>query len=229
MPSNHLILHCPLFLLPSIFPSIRVFSNELTLHIKWSKTIQLQHQSFQWIFRVYFLEDWLVWFLLLQFSSVTQLCPTLSHPMDCSVPGFPVLHHLPEFAQTHVHWVSDAIQASYPLFVIPFSSFLQSFPASGSFLVTQLFASGGQSIGALASASVLPMSIRSWFPLGLICLISLQSRGLSSVFSSTTVQKHQFLALSLLYGPALTSVHDCWKNRSFDYTDLSWQSDVSAF
>ena len=77
MPSNHLILHCPLFLLPSIFPSIRVFTNELTLHIKWSKMIQLQHQSFQWIFRVYFLEDWLVWFLLLQFSSVTQSCPTL--------------------------------------------------------------------------------------------------------------------------------------------------------
>ena len=79
MPSNHLILHCPLFLLPSIFPSIRVFSNELTLHIKWSKMIQLQHQSFQYSleFRVYFLEDWLVWFLLLQFSSVTQSCPTL--------------------------------------------------------------------------------------------------------------------------------------------------------
>ena len=103
------------------------------------------------------------------------------------------------------------------------------FPASGSFPVSPLFTSGGQIISASVLASVLPVNTRGWVPLGLTGLLSLQSKGLSSVFSSTTVQKHQFLALSLLYGPALTSVHDCWKNRSFDYTDLSWQSDVSAF
>ena len=76
--------------------------------------------------------------------------------------------------------------------VVPFSSYLQSFPARGSFLISQLFTSGGQSIGPSASASVLPISIQDWFPLGLTGLISLQSKGLSRVFSTTTVQKHQF-------------------------------------
>ena len=110
-----------------------------------------------------------------------------------------------------------------------FSSCLQSFPASGSFPMSLFFASGGQSIRASISASVPPLNIQGWFPLGLTGFISLQSKGLSSVFSSTIVQKHQFWALSLLYGPALSSVHDCWKNHSFDYTHLCWQSDVSAF
>ena len=114
----------------------------------------------------------------------------LCNPMDCSTPGFPVLHHLPEFAQTHVHWLGDAIQPSHP--VLPFSSCLQSFPPSGSFPMTQLFTSGGQSIGASASAPVLPMNIKGWFPLGLTGLISLLSKGLSRVFSSTTVQRYQF-------------------------------------
>ena len=94
-----------------------------------------------------------------QFSSVTQSCPTLCNPMDCSRPGLPVHHQLPEFTQTHVHRVSDAIQPSHPL-SSPFSSCPQSFPASGSFPMSQLFASGGQSIRASASASVLPMNIQ---------------------------------------------------------------------
>ena len=106
----------------------------------------------------------------------------------CSMPGFPVLHYLLEFGQTHIHWVNDAIQPSHP--VIPFSS-LQSFAASGSFPVSQLFASGGQSIGVSALASVLSMNIQDWFPLGLTGFISLLSKGLSRVFSSTIVQKHQ--------------------------------------
>ena len=118
MPSNYLILFCPLLLLPSIFPSIRVFSSESDLCIR------------------------------------------------------------------------------------------------------------GQSIGA--SASALPMNIQSWFPLGLTGLISLQSKGLSRVFSNITVQKLNSLALSLLYGPTLISVHDYWKNHSFDEMDLRWQSDVSV-
>ena len=100
-----------------------------------------------------------------QFSSVAHSCPTLCNPMDCSTPGLPVHHQLPELAQTHVHWVGDAI-LTISASVVPFSSRLQSFPASGSFPMSQLFASGGQSIGVLASTSVLPMSIQDWFPLG---------------------------------------------------------------
>ena len=85
-----------------------------------------------------------------------------------------------------------------------------------------------QSIGSLASTLVLPMNIQGWFPSGLTGLICLQSKGLSRVFSNTTVQKHQFFGANLLYGPALISIHDYWKNYSFDYTDLCRQTDVSA-
>ena len=102
----------------------------------------------------------------------------------------------------------------------PFSSHLQSFPSSESFPMSGLFASGGQSIGT--SASVLPVTIWSWFPLGLTGLISLLSKGLSRVFCSATIQKHQFFGLSHLYGTTLTSVHDYWKNHSFDCLDLCW-------
>ena len=123
-----------------------------------------------------------------QFSSVTQLCLTLCDSMDYSTPGLPVHHQLPEFTQTHVHWVGDAIQPSHP--VIPFSH-LQSFPASGSLQMSQLFKSGGQNIGVSPSASVLPMNIQGWFPLGWTGWISWPSKGISRVFSYTTVQKHQ--------------------------------------
>ena len=111
--------------------------------------------------------------------------------------------------------------------VATFSSCPQSFPASGSFPTNQFLASSGQNIGA--SASVLPMNIQNWFPLGLTGWISLQPKGLSRVFSSTTVQKHWSSELSLFYGLILTSVHDYWKNHSFDYMDFSRQSKVSAF
>ena len=90
-------------------------------------------------------------------------------------------------------WCHPTISSS----VIPFSYCLQSFPASGSFPRSQFFSSGGQSIGVLASESILPMNIQDWFPLGLTGLISLQSRGLSRVFSNTTVQKHQFFGAQL--------------------------------
>ena len=125
----------------------------------------------------------------------TQLCPTLYNSMDCSSPGFPVHHQIPEHAQTHVHQVGDAIQPSHPL-LSPSPP-----PASGSFPVSQLFVSDGQNIGASVSASVLPMNYQGWFPLGWTGLISLLSRGLSKVFSNTTVQKHQFCRthLSHLY------------------------------
>ena len=119
-----------------------------------------------------------------QFSSVTQLSPTLWDHIDCSTSAFPVHHHLLELAQTHVHWVSDAIQPSCPL-SSPSPPALQSFPASGSFPMIRLFASGGQSIRA--SASVLKMSTQAQFPLGWTALISLKSKGLSGVFSNITV------------------------------------------
>ena len=125
---------------------------------------------------------------LVSCCSFAQLCPTLGNPMDCSTPGFPV--HLLQFAQTHVHRGRDAIQSSHP--VVPVSSCLQSFPASGSFLMSQFFTSGGQSIGASVSPSVLPINIQDWFPLGWIGLIFLQSKGLWRVSFNTTVQKHQF-------------------------------------
>ena len=90
-------------------------------------------------------------------------------------------------------WCHPTISSS----VIPFSSCLKSFPAFGSFQMSQFFASGGESIGALASASVLPMNIQDWFPLGLTGWISLQSKGLSRVFSDTKFQKQQFLGAQL--------------------------------
>ena len=115
--------------------------------------------------------------------------------------------------------------------VVPFSSCLQSFPAPSPSQLTpmsQLFASGGQSIGASASAPVLPMNIQGWFHLGLTSLISLQSKEFTRVSSSTAIQKHHSV-LSLLYGSALTSIWNYWKNHSYNYMDLCWQSDVSVF
>ena len=104
---------------------------------------------------------------------VTKSCPTLCDPMNCSMPGFPILHYFPEFVQTHVHWVDDAIQLSHPL--SPPSPPNLNLSQHESFPVSQLFVSGGQSTGDLAS--VLPMNIQGWFPLGLTGLILL-SKGL---------------------------------------------------
>ena len=95
-----------------------------------------------------------------------------------------------------------------------FSSCPQSFPASESFPVSWLFALGDQSIGASTSATVLPVNIQGWFPLGLTGLFSLQSKGLSRVFSNTTVQKHQFFSTQPFCSPALTSVPEYWINHS---------------
>ena len=123
-----------------------------------------------------------------QFSSVTQLCPTLCNPMDCSTPGFPVHKQLPELCSNLCPlswWCHPTISSS----VIPFSSWHQSFPASGSFQMSQCFTSGGQSITASASA----LNSQDWFPLGWNDWISLKSKGLLTVFSNTTVHKHQFI------------------------------------
>ena len=132
-----------------------------------------------------------------QFSSVTQSCLTLCNPMNHSTPGLPIHHQLPESTQTHVHWVGEAIQPSISSSVVAFSTLLQSFPASGSFPMSQLFAPGGQSIGHF-SFSISPSNEYS----GRISFrwtgwISLQSKGLSWIFSNTTVQKHQFYSTQL--------------------------------
>ena len=111
--------------------------------------------------------------------------------------------------------LSQWCHSTIPFSVVPFSSCPQSLPASGFFTVSWLFTSGGQSIGASAAASVLPMNIQCWFPLGLTGLI-LQSKWLSRVFSSTTIQRHQFFGAQPSF---LTSIHDYWKNNSFNYTD----------
>ena len=117
-------------------------------------------------------------------------------------------------------WCHPTISSS----VILFSSCLQYFPASESHQMSQTFASSGQNIGASASASVFPMNIKCCFPLGLTGLISLQSKGLSRVFSSTPIWKHQFFgAQHSLFSATLTSVHHYQKNYSFDYMDLCQQ------
>ena len=138
--------------------------------------------------------------------------------MGCSTPWFLVHHHLPEFAQTPVHWVCDAIQPSHPL-VTPFSSCCsQSFPASGSFPMSQLFTSDDQSIRASASPSVLLVNLQSWFPLGLTGLISLQATDSQESSPAPQFKSISSLVLSLLYAPTVTSVHDYWKNySSLDY------------
>ena len=130
-----------------------------------------------------------------QFSSVAQSYRILCDSINCSKPGLTVHHQLPEFTQTHVHQVRDAIQPSHlchPLLLLP-----QSLPASESFPMSQLFAWGGQSTGVSALASFLPKKSQDWSPLEWTCWISLQSKGLSRVFSNTTLQKHQFFSTQL--------------------------------
>ena len=133
------------------------------------------------------------WGLSDQIRSVAQSCPTLCDPMNRSTPCLPVHHQLPEFTQTHVHRVSDACQPSHPLSSpsppAPNPFQYQSFPMG------QLFAWGGQSTGVSALASFLPKKSQGWSPSEWVGWISLQSKGLSRVFSNTTVQKHQYWGL----------------------------------
>ena len=135
---------------------------------------------------------------LVQFSSVQFSGSVVSdslRPHESQHARIPVHHQLLEFTQTHVHWVSDAIQPSHPG-VVPFSSCPQSFPASESFPMSQLFAWGGQSTGASALASFLPKKSQGWSS-EWTAWISLKSKGLSRVFSKTTGQKHQFFGAQL--------------------------------
>ena len=124
-----------------------------------------------------------------QFSSVAQSSPTLCDPMECSTPGLPAHHELPEFTQTHVHLVNDATQPSHPLLS----------PSPPVLNLSSIMVFSNESALHIrwpkdwvsASASVLPMDIQDWSPLGWTGWISLQSKGLSRVFSNTTVQNHQ--------------------------------------
>ena len=144
----------------------------------------------------------------IEFSSVVQLCLTLCDSMDCSTPGFPVHHQLLELTQTHVHRVGDAIQPSHPLSVILFSSCLQTFPESGSFPMSQFFASGGQSIGVSASASVLPMNTQDRFPLGWTGWISVQEtlkRLLQHYSSKASIVWHSAFSVVQLSHPYMTA------------------------
>ena len=144
---------------------------------------------------------------------MAQLCLNLCNQIDCSMSGFPVHHQIREFAQTYPlsRWCQLTISSS----LIPFSSCLQSFPASGSFPMNQFFTLGGQSIGVSSSASLLPMNFHDWFlEDGLVWSWSPRD----SQESSPTLQFKSMnsSALSFLYIPILTSIHDYWEKHSFD-------------
>ena len=147
--------------------------------------------------------------------------------MDCSMSGFPVHHYL--WGLLKLMSTESVMQSNYLILCHPFSFCLQSFLASGSFPLSQLFALRGQKTGASASVSVLPMNIQGWFPMGLTGLTTFSPRDSQESCPALQLGSTSFLVLSLLYGPALTSIHDYWKNYSFDYIDLCQQSNVSAF
>ena len=161
--------------------------------------------------------------LLLSHKSRPSLCGLT----DCSAPGSPVRHTLPEFAQTHVHRVSDAVQPSHPL--LPPSPFAINLPQhQGLFQWVVFLHQVARVLELQVQAWVLPMNMQDWFPLGLTSFISFKSKGLSRVFFRTTVWNPQFFGTQLSLW-SLTSMCDYWKNHSFDYTDLCQQNDISAF
>ena len=149
-----------------------------------------------------------------QFSSVTQSCLTLQlHGLQHASPTCP--SPTPRVYSNSCPlswWCHPTISSS----VIPFSSCLQSFPASGSFPMTHLYASGGQSMGASASASVLPMNIQDWLPLGWTGWISLLSKDSQESSPTPQFKSISSLVLRFLYSPILTPMHDYWKNHSLD-------------
>ena len=153
-------------------------------------------------------------FSSVQFSSVAQSYPTLCGPMDCSTPGLPVHHQLPEFMQTHVQWVSDTIQPSHPL-----SSPSPALNLSQHQSIFQWVSSSHQMAKVLKfqlQHQSFQWNTQDWSPLGWTGWISLQSKGLSRGFSNTTVQNHQFFGAQLSLQSNLASVHDHWKNHSLD-------------
>ena len=136
------------------------------------------------------------WCLLCHYWFISQSCLTLCDPMDCSTPGFPVFHHFPELAQTHVHWVSDATQppSCHPLLLLP-----SVFPIVRVCSNESVVCIWGPNYWSFSFSTVLPMNNQGWFPLGLTGLISLLSKGLSRVFSSTQSKGINSLALSFFF------------------------------
>ena len=116
--------------------------------------------------------------------------------------------------------IESVMPSNHLILCLPLLLLPSIFPSIRSFLMSQFFPSGGQSTGVSASASVLPMNIQDWFPLGWNGWISLQSKGLSRIFSNTTFKSINSSMLSFLYGPTLTFIHDYWKKHTFNYTDL---------
>ena len=171
---------------------------------------------------------WEAYNLSVQFSSVTQSCPTLCNPMNHSTPGLPDHYQLPEFTEIPCplsRWCHPAISSS----VIPFSSCPQSLPASESFPMSQFFAWGGQSTGVLPLASFLPKKSQGWSPSECIGWISLQSKGLSKVFSNTTVQNHQFFS-SQPSSQSNSHIHTWLLEKPYPWLDRPLlANNVSAF
>ena len=133
--------------------------------------------------------------------------------MDCSTPGFPVHHQLPQLAQTHVH--QSVMPSNHLILCLPLLFLSSIFPSIRVFS-NELILHMRWPKYISFSSSVLPMNIQDRFPLGLTGLISLQPKGLSRVFSNTTVHKHQFFSVQLSLCQTLTSTHDRWKNHSLD-------------
>ena len=173
-------------------------SERITKQRDWRQGVFVQSPSLVWLF----MTPWTA-------ACQASLSPTISWSLPESMSIESVMH-------------------SNNLIIYPFLLLPSIFPSIRVFAISQLFSSGDQSIGALASASVLPMSIQGWFPSVLTGLISLLSKGLSSVSSNTTWESINSLAFSLLYGPTFTSVYDYWKDHGFDYWDLCWRSSPSS-
>ena len=152
------------------------------------------------------------WDQLVQFSSVTQSCPTLCDPMDSSMSGFPACHQLPELTQTHVHRIGDSIQPSHPLS----SPFPPTFNLSQNQSLFKWVSSLHEVAKVSASASLLPVNIQDWFPLGLTGWISLHPRDSQESSPTPQFKSMNSSVLSFLYSPTFTSIHDYWKNHSLD-------------
>ena len=173
----------------------------------------------------------------IQKDLVTCFAAVVVHLLSCVLPfvilwtiarqaslSFTISQSLFKFMSNESMMPHNHLILCRPLLLCP-----QSFLASGSFPTYQLFASGVQSTGASASVSVLLMNIWGWFPLGLTVLVSLFPRDSQESSPTPQFESTNSLALSLLYTPVLTSIHDSWKNHSFDYTVLCQQSDIAAF
>ena len=165
-----------------------------------------------------------IYLLLLLFS---QSCPTLCHPVDCSTQDcllFTISGSLLKLITNESVMPTNHLILCHPLLLL-----LSVFPSNSIFPNESVLCIRWPEYWSF-SFSIIPVNIQDWFPLGWYGWISLQSKGLSRVFSKTTAQKHQFFSTQpFLYGLILISINDYWKNHSFDYTDLCWQSDVSAF